>query len=346
MTQRARVGILGLGAAGRIHAQALRELSDRAEVTAFSGVDAADAVSVGWPGAAFLEPDELVGAPNVDVVAVCSPSEYHGRNAISALENGKHVVAEKPLALTVEEADRIVELGRERNLLVSPISQRRFETDYAELKKLLGSGALGEVRLVTTHAHWWRTNEYYQAAPWRGRMWSGGGSLMNQGVHTVDLIQWLCGRVVEVTAQYGTLGHQIEAEDTTVATLRFASGALGLLSTSTATPPGSPATVAIYTDRGVVELGQGGILRWEVDGVAPPAGCGNGASGAADPLAIGIEGHKTQWRDVLNALAEGREPAVTAESGAAGVRLMCAIYESADTGVAVRPTDLSRTLTW
>ena len=168
-------------------------------------------------------------------------------------------------------------------------------------------------------------------------MAAGGGSLMNQGVHNVDLLQWLCGPVEEVTAQYATLAHDIDAEDTTVATLRFASGALGLLSTSTATPPGSPATVTLHLDRGVVELGQGEILRWEVDGVPRPAQSGNPASGAADPAAIGTAGHVAQWRDVLSAVRDGRPPAIPAEEGAATVRLISAVYRAAESGRAVRP---------
>src|SRR5699024_7368700 len=132
---------------------------------------------------------------------------------------------------------------------------------------------------------------YYRVAPWRGTMAGGGGSLMNQGVHNVDLLRWLCGPVAEVTAQYSTLGHGIEAEDTTVATLHLASGGLGMISTSTATPPGSPATLTLQLARGVVELGQGEVLRWDLEGVPAPEIASGIGSGAADPTAIGIAGH-------------------------------------------------------
>src|SRR5699024_10814743 len=200
---------------------------------------------------------------------------------------------------------RVVALAAEHGVVAAVISQRRLEPEYAALKEMLDSGALGQLRLATTQVHWWREPDYYRAAPWRTSMSAGGGSLMNQGVHNVDLLRWLCGPVAAVTAQYGTLAHDIEAEDPTVATLRFANGALGLISTSTATPPGSPATITLHLDRGVVELGQGEVRRWDVDGVAEPAVASGIGSGAADPTAIGIAGHVQQWRDVLNSIRTG-----------------------------------------
>ena len=340
MSDEVGVGILGLGGIGVTHARALRELAPDVRLRAFSGGDAARAAEAGWPEAAQVAPDGLVGTPGVDVVAVCSPSEQHAAHALAALEAGKHVVVEKPLALEVSDADRIVALATERDAVAAVISQRRLEPEYAALKEFLDAGTLGRIRLATTQVHWWRDADYYRAAPWRTAMSGGGGSLMNQGVHNVDLLRWLCGPVAEVTAQYGTLAHEMEAEDTTVATLRFTSGALGMISTSTATPPGSPATVTLHTDRGVVELGQGEVLRWDVAGVpAPTAGSGI-ASGAADPRAIGIAGHVQQWRDVLAAIRTGAAPTVSAADGAETVRLLCAVYQAAETGHSINPEEL------
>lgn len=340
MSTEVGVGILGLGGIGVTHARALRELAPNVRLHAYSGGDAARATESGWPEAEQVAPDDLAGAPDVDVVAVCSPSEQHAAHALAALEAGKHVVVEKPLALQVSDAERIVALAAERGAVAAVISQRRLEPEYAALQEVLASGALGQIRLATTQVHWWRDEAYYQAAPWRTAMAGGGGSLMNQGVHNVDLLRWLCGPVTEVTAQYGTLAHEMDAEDTTVATLRFASGALGMISTSTATPPGSPATVTLHTDRGVVELGQGEVLRWDVDGVPAPTVASGIGSGAADPRAIGIAGHVQQWRDVLAAIRTGAAPAVSAADGAETVRLLCAVYEAAETGRSINPEEL------
>jgi len=340
VTKELGVGILGLGGIGLTHARALREIAPDVRLQAFSGGDAERAGEAGWPDAVQVAPEELVRSPGVDVVAVCSPSAEHASHAMSAMAAGRHVVVEKPLALTVADADRVVALAAEHGVVAAVISQRRLEPEYAALKDKLARGALGRLRLATTQVHWWREPDYYQAAPWRSSMAGGGGSLMNQGVHNVDLLRWLCGPVTAVTAQYGTLAHDIEAEDTTVATLQFANGALGMISTSTATPPGSPATVTLHLDRGVVELGQGEVRRWDVDGVPEPVGTSGISSGAADPAAIGIAGHVQQWRDVLTSIRTGAAPAVSAADGAETVRLLCAVYRAADTGRTVRPEEL------
>lgn len=151
----------------------------------------------------------------------------------------------------------------------------------------------------------------------------------------MDLLSWLAGPVQSVTAQQGTLAHATEAEDTTVATVRFTSGALGLISTSTATPPGSPATLTLHCERGVVEIGQGEILRWEVDGVPAPRiapAADTIGVGASNPSAIGIAGHVQQWDDVLTALAAQRAPSITGRDGADTVRLLDALTTAARTG--------------
>jgi predicted dehydrogenase len=208
-----------------------------------------------------------------------------------------------------------------------------------QLKKALDDGALGDVHLATTHVHWFRDAEYYRAADWRTSMTQGGGSLMNQGVHNVDVLRWLCGPVESVTAQYGRVAQAMAAEDTTVATLRFASGALGLVSTTTATPPGFPATISVYGSRGVVELAQAEVRRWTVPGVAAPV-LAQVASGASDPLAIGHAGHLEQWRRIVSALETSSPVPVGADDAFETVRLLCAIYEAASTGKVVRPAEL------
>jgi len=332
-TGRLGVGIVGLGGIGAIHARALAELDGRARLVAYSGGGPDVAAAAGWPEAVRVPHADVAHHEGVDVVAICSPTETHAAHAVAALEAGRHVVVEKPLAVTVDDAERVARLAEERGLLVSMVSQRRFEPEHLHLQRLLRAGELGELRLASTEVHWYRDDAYYAQAPWRTSMAGGGGSLMNQGVHNVDLLRWLCGPVASVTAQYGTLAHAMDAEDTVVATLRFKSGALGLISTSTATPPGSPATLTLHLSRGVVELGQGAVLRWEVDGVAPPADSSREiASGAAAPLAIGHAGHLNQWRDIVRALDADGAPAVGARDAVETVRLLCAVYEAAETG--------------
>ncbi|WP_244286045.1 Gfo/Idh/MocA family protein [Cellulosimicrobium cellulans] len=346
------VGIVGMGSIGVLHARALRDLAPRARLVAYSGgAGLDDDVTPSGP-AAHLAPDEVVRHEDVDVVAVCTPSGSHARLALAALAAGKHVVVEKPLAVTVEDALLVERVARERGRVVSMVSQRRFEPQHQALRRALDDGALGELRLVATHVPWYRDDDYYAAARWRSSTAEGGGSLMNQGVHNVDLLRWLCGPVESVTAQAGTLARASRAadpgpgadddtaEDTTVATLRLASGALGVVTTTTATPPGFPATLALHGSRGSVELAQDEVLRWDVPGVPAPTS-GTSTGGAADPLAIGHAGHRVQWEQVLAALDGTAPPPVDAADAVETVRLLCAIREAAATGRAVRPGDLA-----
>jgi len=339
------VGVVGMGSIGVLHARALRDLAPRARVVAYSGGRSSDAAEAAGD-AVRVAAEDVARHPGVDVVAVCAPSGSHAGLALAALEAGKHVVVEKPLAVTVEDAVLVARAARERGLLVSTVSQRRFEPQHRALRRALDDGALGELRLVAAHVPWFRDDDYYAAAPWRTSAAAGGGSLMNQGVHTVDLVRWLCGPVESVTAQAGTLARAVAAgppddvaEDMTVATLRFASGALGVVTTTTATPPGFPATVALHGSLGSVELAQDEVRRWDVPGVSAP-GSGTARGGAADPLAIGHAGHRAQWERVLAAVA-GTEPVpVDAADAVETVRLLCAIRRAAATGALVRPADL------
>ena len=327
------VGLLGLGTIGASHARALAALRDRAQLIAYTGGGPERAAETGWPDAVQRTPEQLLTDQRIEVVALATPSAQHARQALDALDAGKHVVVEKPLAMTTADAELVVQRAAEKGLQIAVMSQRRLEPEILALREALEAGRLGAIRLATTHVHWWRDPSYYEAAPWRGEA-GNGGSLLNQGVHNVDLLRWLAGPVHSVTAQQGTLAHATEAEDTTVATVRFTSGALGLISTSTATPPGSPATLTLHCERGVVEIGQGEILRWEVEGVpapriAPPAAAIG--VGASDPSAIGIAGHVQQWDDVLTALAAGHAPSISGRDGAETVRLLDALTTSAAT---------------
>ncbi|WP_159621096.1 Gfo/Idh/MocA family protein [Ruania rhizosphaerae] len=327
------VGIVGAGSIGTTHARALHHVAGTTLV-AYSGGNPEVISDGGWPAARQCSADEVIDHPDVDVVAICTPSQTHASLTLAATAAGKHAVVEKPLATTAADADRIVAAAREHDVLVAMVAQRRFEPEVAAIKQLLDSGELGEIRLAVTQVHWSRDDDYYQAAPWRTTM-PAGGSLMNQGVHNADLLRWLCGPVDAVTAQQATLGHDMAAEDTTVATLRLASGGLGLISTSTATPPGSAATLTLHTSRGTVELGQGEILRWEIPGVPRPASSASVTSGSADPAAIGIAGHVTMWQEVMAALREGRPCAIDAPEAARTVHLLDAIYRAAETGTQV-----------
>lgn len=338
------VGIVGLGSIGVTHARALAAIAATGDqdlaLVAYSGGSPAKAAEAGWPDAEQVSADAVIKHPDVSVIAVAAPSQTHGELTVAALEAGKHVLVEKPLTLDVAEAERIRQLARERGRIVRMVAQRHYETEYAHVKQLIDGGELGPLRLAATQVHWWRDDAYYAAVDWRGSMAAGGGSVMNQGVHNIDLLRWLAGPVATVTAQYATLGHDIDAEDTTVATLSFRSGALGMISTSTATPPGTPATVTLQFASGGIELGQGEVVRWDVPLPRPAAG-EEVKSGAADPANIGIAGHVTQYRQLIDALGSDPHDQPDLDDAVATVRLLCAIYAAAESGRAVNPDELS-----
>lgn len=331
-----RVGILGLGSIGATHARVLADFTDQVRLTAVSGGPPGRPAELGYAGVDHVRPEDLVKHPQVDLVVICSPSGVHAEHALAALHAGKHVVVEKPLALTVEDAEAVVAAAAGRGLFLSAISQRRLESQHVHLKRLIDAGRLGRPVLGETFVHWHRDDAYYSHADWRPRQAHGGGSLMNQGVHNVDMLRWLLGPVSAVTGQYATLGHDMDAEDTTVATVRFRSGALGVVVTSTATPPGQPARLALFTSLGTAEFAHTDLVRWDFPDVPPPAALAEVASGAADPAAIGLAGHRAQWQDILDALRTGRPPAVTGEDAVQTVRLLCAIYQAAETGATVQ----------
>lgn len=332
------VGIVGMGAIGRTHARALKEI-DGVRLVCYSGGTAGSGEATGWPRAQQMTHDRLLDSGDVDVVALCSPTGLHGAAAISVAGSGRHVVVEKPMSLNVSEADELVRIQRRGTAMISMVAQRRFEDVYAHTRRLLREGRVGDVRLGMTIVPWWRDASYFDSAPWRARA-DEGGSLVNQGVHNVDLLQWLCGDVLSVTAQSATLALPIEAEDTTAVTLRFESGAIGLIATSTATPPGFAATLTLYTSRGALELGQGDVRRWEVPDVEPPAAAAAAAGGGSDPAAIGRGGHVAYWRDVIDSVRERRAPLIDAIEGAKVTRLLCGIREAAATGTVVKLADL------
>ena len=177
---------------------------------------------------------------------------------------------------------------------------------------------------------------YYDSADWRGTEAMDGGALMNQGIHLVDLLLWLMGPVATVSAMTTTRTHQMEAEDTATAALHFTSGALGVISATTAAYPGLPAELNLFFEQGAVSIYGSEVARWEVANVAPPPDSPAAPGGAADPKAIGMVGHLAQWQEILDELRTGREPLVTGEDASAALAVVLAVYESSQSGRTVR----------
>lgn len=336
-----RVGILGYGNIGRTHHRALGQCEGVAAVAATRSRVSAETGVLASPFTWCADARELIRRPDIDVVSICTPSGSHAALAIEALQAGKHVVVEKPLCTDLETGKRAVRLARDSGLLLSVISQRRFEPQNIHLRGLLDDGALGRPILGEALVRWYRNQDYYDSAPWRGTLADDGGVLLNQAIHVIDLLCWLFGPVDEVSATTSTLVHEMEAEDTAVATLRFASGALGVVAASTATRPGLPAELNLFCEGGAVGVHDDCIARWDVPELPPPPpGDAGAGSGAADPAAITALGHVRQWRDIVGALREGREPSVTGEDGLATAAVVLSAYASARSGRSVRLTEM------
>src|ERR1700733_11009095 len=269
-------GIVGTGVIAAIHANAIAQLSKTGLAKsglAKSGLADARLVSVpavaAAAAAAFAaaygcpaEPDlyALLARPDVEVVCVCVPSGLHAQVGVQAAEAGKHLVVEKPIDVSLDAADRLIDAARAAGVALTVISQHRFDPGLIELKRLLDDGTLGRLVLAEASTKWYRAQSYYDSAAWRGTYAMDGGSLMNQGVHYVDLLRWCMGPVREVTAVCSTQTHQIEVEDTSLAIVRFSSGAVGTILSTTAAFPGFPQRLEITGTEGTVVVEDGRIV--------------------------------------------------------------------------------------
>jgi UDP-N-acetyl-2-amino-2-deoxyglucuronate dehydrogenase len=339
------IAIIGCGMIARFHARALADLPG-ARIVALADSDLprarklADELGLGdniYPDTA-----PLVARRDVDVVIVATPSGAHMEPAVAAAEAGKHVVVEKPLEVTLERCDRIIEACDRNRVQLCTIFPSRFADANRTLKAAVDAGRLGRLTLGETTCKWWRPQSYYDQGGWRGtRALDGGGALMNQAIHNVDLLLWLMGPATHVCGFTATLAHErIEVEDTAVACLRFRNGALGVIEATTSVHPGLPKTIAVHGDRGTAVIEQEDVLRWDF---TPETGADRevkarfaqkvGASGgASDPAAISHVYHARQLADFLEAIQSGRRPAVDGREGRRAVEVILAVYRSAETG--------------
>jgi len=336
--------IVGAGVIAPFHARAISELPN-ARLVGFVDLQEERAAAL---GAAFAvdhstDLDAFLERPDVDAVCVCVPSGRHAEVGVRAAQAGKHLVVEKPIDVTLEAADRLIAACRANGVKLTVISQHRYDRGVRRLRELLDSGRLGRPTLGDAVVKWYRTQEYYDSGGWRGT-WEldGGGCLMNQGVHYVDLLQWMMGPVESVSAHFATAAHDIEVEDVVVSVLRFQSGALGSLEASTAVYPGLPERLEITGTGGTVIVEAGSIKVCELKdekGETSPYGAKlrtdrtvDEESGADDPTAISHLSHREQISEFLGAINAETEPMLSGEEGRKPLEIILAVYESARSG--------------
>jgi predicted dehydrogenase len=336
-------GIAGAGMVARYHAAAI-ERTPGARLVAICREEATRAAEAARQFGVPCEPSyaALLARPDADAICICTPSGQHAAQAIAAARAGKHVLVEKPMALTLDDADAMIAACGTAGVQLGVALQRRTEPQFQELRAAIAAGELGRLTLGSVSVPYLRPQSYYDSAAWRGT-WAldGGGALMNQGIHLLDLLVWLMGDVAEVQANAATLTHAIEVEDCVTAALRFTSGALGTVMATTSAAPGFPHRVEVYGDRGGAQIEGEQIVRWEIAGQEPrtkkpelnaaPVAAGAGAS----PGGIGAAGHTRLLADFVAAIRAGREPLVPGEEGRRSLALALAIYESARSGAKI-----------
>jgi predicted dehydrogenase len=283
-----------------------------------------------------LSLEGILARPEVDVVCICTPSGQHAAQATAAAQAGKHVLVEKPMALRLADAEAMSEACHRAGVKLGVVFQRRTEAVFKRMRAAIQDGELGDLTLGVVTMPYYRPQAYYDQAGWRGT-WAldGGGVLMNQGIHLVDLLVWLMGEPVEVKAYAGTLQHTIEVEDILTATLRFGSGAQAILTATTTAAPGFPHRLEIYGTKGGIQVEGETVGRWALADPAqatvepPEVGRAAAAGSGADPRGISAAGHTAIVRDFIEALREDRSPEIDGQEGQRSLAAVLAIYEAA-----------------
>ncbi|HOG48683.1 MAG TPA: Gfo/Idh/MocA family oxidoreductase, partial [Anaerolineae bacterium] len=275
----------------------------------------------------------------------CTPTGTHAQVAVGAAEAGKHLVVEKPLDVTLERADQIIAAARAAQVKFTTVFPYRFMAGSAAARRAVGAGRLGRLTLVEGRIAWYRSQEYYDGGGWRGT-WhlDGGGALMNQSIHTIDLLQWLAGPVRSVYGRVATLTHRMETEDTAVAVLALKDGGLGVIEGATSCWPGEPARVTLRGERGTIALQEGRIVTWRLaDSTAGEEESmlaleDSQGSGSADPAGISCEQHRRQIADMVDAIWDDRAPMVDGAEGRKVLEIILAIYRASQSG---QPVEVS-----
>lgn len=308
---RRRVAVVGLGLAVTPHAQSLIDLADRVEVAhAVSRSQVRlDAFAARFPWPVTTDLDAVLADRSISAVLLLTPPNTHLDLVRKAAAAGKHILLEKPLEATLARARQVVETCRQAGVTLGVVFQHRFRPGARALAQRIAAGALGPLAAASVAVRWWRPQSYYDE-PGRGTLArDGGGVLLTQAIHVLDLFVSLAGPVAEVTALAGTTRlHRMETEDIVGAALRFAGGALGSLDATTASYPGFPERIELVGEKATALLVGGGVMIFYQDGRQEQLGAQEQTGGGADPMAFAHDAHRALLADFLDALDHGRAP--------------------------------------
>lgn len=335
------IGILGCGMIAHFHARAIAEAAGGRLRGVYSDQgEQARRFAEEYSTSVFDRYEAMLASPEIDVVSICTPSGFHASQAARAARLRKHVIVEKPLAITREQLAEVKTACAEGGVCLSVISQLRFSPAVRFLKRAIREGAFGKILFADLRMKYHRAPEYYRESPWRGTLaMDGGGALMNQGIHGIDLLLDLMGPVARVYGRTRTALHKIEVEDTAVSCLEFVSGAMGTVHAATSVSPGYPRQIEINGSLGSAILTEDKISLWDVPAMPLPPElfweqtAAKGGFRAPDGISHVL--HRVQIEDVIAAVRDGRAPAVGLADGKRSVEVVLAIYESAERGAAV-----------
>jgi len=336
-------GIVGAGMISHFHARAIAEIKNAQVLGIYStNKTKSDQFAEQHGCTAYETLDEMLSRPEIDIICICTPSGIHLEPAIASIEAGKHCLIEKPLEVTVERCDKIIEAAQKAGVIIGVIFPSRFYEASRQLKKSLDEKRFGDLVLGDAYVKWSRSTEYYQSGKWRGSWkYDGGGALMNQGIHSVDLLQWYMGPVESVQSVSANLRHKnIEVEDTIVSTIRFKNGALGTIECTTGVFPGSLKRVEIMGTTGSAILEEDHLIQWQFQNESKEDEAIRNAmrsgtvshGGASNPADISFVGHQRQIEDFIHAIGTNGTPLIDGKEGRKSVEIVCAIYESARLG--------------
>lgn len=329
-----RVGLIGGGNISNTHANAVRAIRG-GEVVAVYGRDArkVQALSDNQGAAAYTDLNTFLTHRPMEIVIIGSPSGLHAEQGIAAARCGLHVLVEKPIDIKSERADALIAECRKAGVKLGVLFQDRCKPDIRKLKQLIDDGILGKILLVDARMKWYRPQEYYSASRWRGT-WEldGGGALMNQGIHTVDLLLWLFGDATNLQARTGTIAHDIEVEDAALALIEFSSGALGVLQATTAAYPGYARRLEVTGSEGTMILEGDELIAADLR--AAPAGLTLNAArersvAASSPVVSDFSAHQRVIEDFIRAIEQDTAPACDGWQGRRSLDLVERIYKDA-----------------
>ena len=331
--QKVKWGIVGCGVIHSSHADAIR-LSGNAELVAVCDIvreKAETAAKKYGVSKVYTDYHAMFSDSDIECVSICTPSGLHGEMCMAAARAGKHILCEKPMEITAKKIDEVIECVEKSGIKMGCVFQRRCDQKFIEVKKAVDSGRFGKLLLADAYLKYYRSDEYYASGEWRGT-WEldGGGALMNQGVHGIDLLTWFAGDVAGVFARCRTQARSIEVEDTAIASLQFVNGAVGNIEGTTSVYPAQDTRIELHFEKGSIIVGDAGITQWSILGSDEKAPVLHEPEFGTkdDPANLPVTSHVVPVRDMADAVLYGHDPAVTPREARKAVDLILAIYRS------------------